>query len=231
MPERPDGLGPDPEEPADAGEAEERDEPASFTPESARTGGHGADEGSHTGRLLVAAPGTGGVFTRSVVLLLHHDDDGAHGVILNKPLDAPVDAVLAPWHDHVSEPSVLFQGGPVGMDSAMGVIGMPGSTGESDGQDPVGISLLFGSVGVVDLDAPPDLVVPGALGLRIFAGYSGWAAGQLEDEIEEGAWFVLDAEAGDPFLPDTTRLWHQVLGRQHGRLSFLATWTEHPERN
>lgn len=205
-------------------------QPDPWVPESPRPRGLGGED-SHTGRLLVASPGTGGVFTRSVILLLHHDGDGAHGVILNKPMDAPVDAVLPDWHAHVSEPPVLFQGGPVGLDTAMGVIALPGATGEDDGQDPVGISLLFGSIGVVDLDAPPDLVRPGALGLRVFAGYAGWSAGQLDDEIDDGAWFVVEAEAGDVFTADTAGLWRRVLGRQHGRLAFLSTWTEHPDRN
>lgn len=201
-------------------------------PERGPVGDAGWAASPLSGRLLVAAPGTGGIFTRSVVLLLHHDENGAHGLILNKPLEAPVRAVLPDWHDHVTAPPQVFQGGPVGLDTAMGIIGFPGeATGEGDGSDPVGISLLFGSLGVVDLDVPPDLVTAGASGLRVFAGYSGWQAGQLEAEIGAGAWYVVESEPRDPFTADHGGLWRQVLSRQAGALALLSTHTPHPERN
>ena len=80
-----------------------------------------------TGKLLVATPRTGGkVFRRSVVLVLQHDEDGAQGVVLNHPLGAPVSAVLPSWHDYVTHPSNVFQGGPVSLDSAMGLVTVPG---------------------------------------------------------------------------------------------------------
>ena len=89
-----------------------------------------------TGQLLVATPHTGGdVFRRSVVLLLHHGDDGAQGVVLNKPLEAEVDAVLPPWQKYVTPPARLFQGGPVALDSALGIAGYAGwSAGQLEGE-------------------------------------------------------------------------------------------------
>ena len=109
-----------------------------------------------TGRLLVATPLTGGDFERAVVLVLHHDDEGAHGLVLNEPLEARVDAVLPQWQDFVTAPGVLFRGGPVGMDTAMGLVSLPGHEGDA----PLGTRLLFGGIGLVDLDAPAPLVVP-----------------------------------------------------------------------
>ena len=80
-----------------------------------------------TGRLLVATPGLGeGVFERCVMLVLHHGDEGAQAVVLNKPVDATIDTVLDGWQEHVREPQVLFQGGPVQLDSALGVVGVHG---------------------------------------------------------------------------------------------------------
>lgn len=79
-----------------------------------------------TGRLLVATPQTGGdVFRRSVVLLLHHDEEGAQGIVLNRPLEADVRSVLPTWQAHVTPPGRLFQGGPVGLDSALGLVTVP----------------------------------------------------------------------------------------------------------
>ena len=134
-----------------------------------------------TGKLLVATPQIEeGVFRRSVVLVLHHDDDGAQGLVLNRPIDADVDAVLPGWEEHATRPAKVFQGGPVQLDSALGLVAVPG-----DSPEPTGVRRLFGAVALVDLDPPPTLVVPEVAGLRIFAGYAGWSAGQLEDEVVE----------------------------------------------
>lgn len=181
---------------------------------------------SLAGRLLVATPATGGeIFSRSVVLVLHHGDDGAHGLVLNKPLGARVSKVLPPWQDHVSEPGELFQGGPVGLDTALGLVSVPGTS------EPLGIKLLFGSVGVVDLDAPPEVVMPAVSGLRVFAGYAGWSGGQLEGEIDAGGWYVCDPEVNDAFTHEPTHLWRTVLRRQSGPLSWVASFPADPNCN
>ncbi len=186
-----------------------------------------AGPGHLSGQLLVGTPQTGGaIFRRSVVLVLHHDDRGAHGVVLNRPLDAPVAAVLPDWDAQVTPPDCLFQGGPVGLDSALGLVTVPGGAGE-----PMGVRLLFGGLGLVDLDIPPPVVMPELAGLRVYVGYSGWGAGQLEEEIEHGGWYVVDAEPRDAFLADTSGLWKDVLTRQRSNLSFVATFPEDPGAN
>ncbi len=192
-------------------------------------GGRGAPAGgSVTGRLLVATPLTGDVFERTVVLVLHHDEDGAHGLVLNRPLDAAVSVVLPDWQPFVTAPGVLFQGGPVGTDTAMGLVSVPGH-GKED--SPLGTQLLFGGIGLVDLDAPAPLVVPELAAFRIFVGYAGWSAGQLDGEIAQGAWFVLPREPRDAFHDGTDDLWREVLLRQRNSLSLVTTWTPEPERN
>lgn len=185
-------------------------------------------QGSVGGSLLVATPRTGDFFRRTVVLVLHHDEDGAHGIVLNKPMDAQVAAVLPDWQPHVTPPSRLFQGGPVGMDTAMGLVSVPGA---ESGTDPLGISLLFGRLGLVDLDVPPPVVMSELSGLRIYVGYAGWTAGQLDEELVQGGWYVVEHEARDPFLLDTSQLWQDVLIRQRNTLSLVATHTDHPEMN
>ena len=180
-----------------------------------------------TGQLLVATPQISeGVFHRSVVLLLHHADDGAQGLVLNRPLDARVESVLPGWEDVVTRPPRVFQGGPVGLDSALGLATVPGSTDEL-----LGIRRLFGGVGLVDLDAPPGVVRPEVAGLRIFAGYAGWSAEQLEGEIEEGSWYVVDAESRDPFSESPQDLWVAILRRQRSQLSLVSTYPIDPALN
>jgi putative transcriptional regulator len=180
-----------------------------------------------TGKLLVATPRTGGkVFRRSVVLVLQHDAEGAQGVVLNHPLNAPVSAVLPSWQNYVTDPPNVFQGGPVALDSALGLVTVPG-----DGKDPMGVRLLFGGLGLADLDVPPDVVMPAVAGLRIFAGYAGWSPGQLEQEIRDGGWYVVESEARDAFTPEPESLWSTVLRRQRGNLALVASLPEDPTLN
>ena len=181
-----------------------------------------------TGKLLVATPLTGDVFEHAVVLVLHHDEDGAHGLVLNQPPDATVAAVLPQWQPFVTDPGVLFRGGPVGMDTAMGLVSIPG---HDPSDAPLGTQLLFGGIGLVDLDAPAPLVVPEFGAFRIFVGYAGWGPGQLDTEIRQGAWYVVPREPRDPFHDDTGDLWREVLLRQRSSLSLVTTWTDSPELN
>ncbi|WP_225753389.1 YqgE/AlgH family protein [Actinotalea sp. Marseille-Q4924] len=179
------------------------------------------------GRLLVASPALGDErFARTVVLLLHHDDDGAFGVVLNRPLPVPVESVLPTWQEAVAAPGTLFQGGPVGLDGALGLVTIP------DGAElHAGVSRLAGPFGVVDLDADPGEGPLGVTGIRIFAGHSGWGAGQLEGEIAAGDWYVLDADPADAVTPQPDALWRRVLRRQGGALAIVSTFPEDPSLN
>ena len=179
-----------------------------------------------TGSLLVAAPTMADPnFARAIVLLLDAGESGALGVVLNRPTELEVVDVLEPWAGLVAGPGVLFRGGPVETDAALAVAAV------SADDEPVGWRRVFGSTGLVDLDAPVELLANAVSSLRIFAGYAGWGAGQLEAEIDEGAWYVVPAEPQDPFLDDPERLWSQVLRRQGGQLAMMATMPVEPGMN
>jgi len=190
------------------------------------------DDGIAVGRLLVATPRlVDPNFRRTVVLVVEHDDaEGTLGVVLNRPTEVPVEQVLPPWAELVTGPNVVFQGGPVALDSALALARVPAK------EEPLGWRALdgdteVGRVGLVDLDAPPGLLAAEVLQLRVFAGYAGWSAGQLRAEIEEGAWYVVNGEAGDVFAADPERLWQAVLRRQPGDLAFVATFPDDPSLN
>lgn len=179
-----------------------------------------------TGRLLVATPSLRDPnFDRSVVLVLSHDDDGALGVVVNRPTAVPVTEILPHWQPVVTEPGVVFHGGPVSLDSALGLVAM------ADGAEPLGVRRVSGRVGVVDLDAPPEVVQPAVVAMRVFAGYAGWSPDQLESEIAEGSWYVVDAEPGDAFQGKAEVLWQAVLRRQAGPLALMATFPADPSLN
>ncbi|WP_130798261.1 YqgE/AlgH family protein [Streptomyces otsuchiensis] len=180
---------------------------------------------STTGRLLVAATAlTDPSFRRSVVLVLQHDEDGAIGVVLNRPGDTPVSELLEKWAPLAGEPAVAFSGGPVALDAVLALAVVPRGA-------PLGWRRVSGAIGIVDLDAPPAVLADAVRSLRVFVGYAGWGAGQLEEELEEGAWYVVDAEPGDLCVEDPTPLWRSVLRRQGGNLAMLATYPDDPSLN
>jgi putative transcriptional regulator len=183
---------------------------------------------SYAGRLLVASPSLRDPnFARTVVLILDHDHTGTLGVVLNRPLEVEVREVLPDWTGDVSEPSSLFGGGPVATDSAL-AIGVLTSAGDDA---PLGWRAMYGRVGLVDLDTPVEVLTGALTGLRIFAGYAGWSPGQLEDEIAEGSWLVVDGADDDLMTESPVDLWSQVLRRQPGNVRLLATCPEDPSQN
>lgn len=161
------------------------------------------------GRLLVAAPALRDPnFAHAVVLLLDHGEEGALGVVLNRPSDVEVERILPEWADRAAEPDVVFVGGPVQTDAVVGL-------GRIDMTAGSGIQVLPG-LGPLDLSSGPGEQPAPIDSVRLFVGYAGWSAGQLEGEIAAGEWFVLDASAEDAFTSRPDGLWRQVLKRQGG---------------
>lgn len=184
------------------------------------------------GRLLVATPLLADPnFRRTVVLIVEHEiAEGTLGIVLNRPSPIEVGQVLEQWTELATDPSVVFKGGPVAPNSALALALIPGK------DEPVGWRALDGApalarLGLLDLDAPPRLLAPAIQSLRVYAGYAGWSPGQLDAEIDEGAWYVIAAEPGDVFAADPERLWRDVLRRQEGDLAFLATYPDDPGLN
>lgn len=177
-------------------------------------------EGSHTARLLVATPLIGDThFERSVVLLLAHGAEGAFGVIVNRPSDTLVDEVAPQWRGHVTWPASVFIGGPVAPDTLVG-LGRP-----MDAESVSGFTAMGAGLGVVDLTRPPPTDSADAsrwAGLRLFAGSAGWAPGQVEDEIADGAWWPVDPAPDDILTADPAGLWQRVVRRQKGTTAWFA---------
>jgi len=178
------------------------------------------------GRLLVATPSLGDPnFARTVVLILEHGDEGAIGVVLNRPTGTDVSDPLPGWQRLAAEPPVVFAGGPVSPDAAI-CLARSWPDEFTDAYEP-----LLGALGTIDLSVDPDDVSAAVQALRIFAGYAGWAGGQLEAEIAEGAWFVVDARAEDVLSAEPLDLWADVLRRQRGDLKFYANFPSDPASN
>lgn len=183
-------------------------------------------ETSLVGKLLIAEPMLGDPnFERSVVLMIEHTDEGALGVVLNRPTDLEVGTVLDEWVGLAADPAVLYVGGPVEQN---GVIALGRRTGDGPAQ---GWSQVLGDVGTIDLHLEPGDLASEVAGIRFFAGYSGWGPGQLEAELDQDAWVVVDAVISDVFAPDPETMWRSVLRRQGGKLAMLANFPPHPSMN
>jgi putative transcriptional regulator len=171
------------------------------------------------GRLLVATPPLeDDNFDRTVVFMLEHQQEGAIGVVINRPSEEALDGPLDRWIDLQTVPSSVFTGGPVEENA---LIALAETTAELDDAGEY-LAPIVGTIASADLTADPALVAAEVKGVRIFRGYAGWGPGQLEGEIEAGAWLVLDSEPGDVFSQEPDELWRTVLRRQPGRLSWLA---------
>ncbi|MGH9054692.1 MAG: YqgE/AlgH family protein [Acidimicrobiales bacterium] len=182
------------------------------------------------GRLLVANPRLPDPnFDRTVVLLLAYGDEGALGVVLNRPSEMSLSTPLPRWQSLAAEPAVVFVGGPV---QHQAVICLAQALAHpAAGDPPSGWTAVTPDVGTLDLDLDPDGLGMVLSQVRIFAGYAGWGAGQLEAEIGAGAWWVLDAEPEDAFSEVPGQLWKTVLRRQGGGLALMAAYPANPMFN
>ena len=166
---------------------------------------------SFAGRLLVATPLiTDPHFFHTVVYLYAYEpEEGAAGVVVNRPTEEPTIEHLPEWRSRLSAPPVVFWGGPVTPEAGVVVIVDDGKLKLAD-----------------DLE-PPSPPVRG----RLFVGQSGWGPGQLEAEIDEGAWIITDAPAEEVLGPAPDQLWTTLLRREGGRAAMWATHPPDPRMN
>lgn len=161
------------------------------------------------GRLLVAGPPLEDPnFRRTVVFMIEHNDEGALGVVLNRPSLIDVVDALPQWVDLAAAPPTVFIGGPVEQGSVLGLGRLV------DDAAPHGLTPVQAGIGVLDLEADPVRLLGDVDGVRLFTGYAGWGAGQLEGELAMGGWFVVDAEPTDVTTTAPEDLWRAVLARQ-----------------
>ncbi|RQM34696.1 YqgE/AlgH family protein [Rhodococcus ruber] len=181
------------------------------------------------GTLLVSATDlVEPTFRRTVVYIVEHGDVGSLGGVLNRTSDTAVQAVLPQWTELSAAPKALYVGGPVRRDSAL-CLGTLRVGVSVDGVP--GVRRIDGRVVMIDLDSDPAVIGPLVEGIRIFAGYAGWSAGQLDGELDNDDWMVISALPQDILGPPRVDLWARVLRRQPLPLALLATHPIEVERN
>jgi putative transcriptional regulator len=174
------------------------------------------------GKLLVSSPALHDPnFRKTVVLIAHHDEEGAMGLVLSRPSEvAAVDAVPAlDGLPGATDP--VFVGGPVQPEAFMVLA-------EFEDVDEAAAPIME-QLGFMPADAEPeDLEIRR---MRLFAGYSGWGEGQLEAELEEASWIVVDAQTDDAFAHDPDELWRTVLQRKGGPFELMIDMPFDPGLN
>src|SRR4051794_25335213 len=177
------------------------------------------------GKLLLASPTMSDPnFARSVILIAEHTEEGAMGLVLNRPAETTVaDAVpdlawLTAGEDNV------FVGGPVA-ETAVIVLA------EFDRPELAG-ALVDDDLGFIGADADDPERLDGAIRrARVFAGHAGWGPGQLEDELAEESWIIEPPQREEIFTADPGELWAAVLRRKGHRYALLATMPPDPTLN
>lgn len=174
--------------------------------------------------LLDSGQLSGSFFARTVILICQHDEDGAFGLVLNRPTGTRVgDALVADLPEFLKE-QPLYLGGPV---------------------QPTAMSFLHSDLYLPDANVMPNLSLGHSLDelmelgesfsatrrIKLFAGYSGWAPGQLEDELRRKAWLTHPASLDLVFAEDTSTLWARILQQKGWRYRLLAQIPDDPTLN
>jgi putative transcriptional regulator len=169
------------------------------------------------GQLLIAAPSLFDYFRRTVVLVIEHTEEGAMGVVLNRESETAVADAVPQLAGFAGADELVRIGGPVAPEAVV-ALGEFGDIGEAG-------TAVTARLGTLDPDGGNDSLAR----LRVYAGYAGWSAGQLEGELEQEAWVVAPAEDGDPFSEDD--IWSRALERRGGAYRLLATMPPDPSQN
>ncbi len=180
---------------------------------------------SARGHLLIAGPMlVDPNFWRTVVLVVEHNDEGAFGLVLNRPSETTV-GEAAPDLDQLIDPDEpLFIGGPV-QPSAVITLGRFADVSEA-------ALVAFEDVGVLGTSGPPlEELAPDLRAARAFVGHSGWGPGQLDSELERGDWILESARRDDVFSQAPGDLWSAVLTRKGGSYALVARMPVNPSLN
>jgi putative transcriptional regulator len=177
------------------------------------------------GKLLLASPTLlDPNFLRTVVLIAEHTEEGAMGIVLNRPAAATIAEAVPDLAWLAGEEEQVYVGGPVA-ETAVIVLA------EFERPEMAG-ALVEPDLGFIGTDADDPSALEGAIRrARVFAGHAGWGPGQLEGELEEEAWIVEPPRREEVFTTDAEGLWAAVLRRKGRKYALLSTMPLDPSLN
>src|SRR5580704_13256272 len=168
------------------------------------------------GRLLVASRDLGDPnFAKTVILLVHYkEDQGAVGLVVNKRTDVPISRVFHDLKEASGRGDPVYIGGPVELNSVLALL--------KSASKPEGADKVFGDVYLIankDLLARTLASSAEANVFHTYIGYAGWGAGQLEHEVESGAWHIMSADLGTVFHADPDSVWPRLIRRTETQIA------------
>src|SRR5271170_2043436 len=160
------------------------------------------------GRFLVASRDLGDPnFAKTVILLVHYSADmGSVGLVVNRRTDVPISRVFHDLKEAGGRSDPVYVGGPVELNSVLALLK---SASKLQGADRV-----FGDVYLIsnkDLLAQTLASRAEATVFHTYIGYAGWGSGQLEHEVELGAWHIMPADVGTVFNADPDSVWEHLI--------------------
>lgn len=174
---------------------------------------------SYKGKILISTPDVSGdIFSRSVVLIIDHDKNGAFGFILNKKNKNMSSRLL----EIFGFPVEVYEGGPVENDKVFFISkGKKVTENYSEITDDFYLTEDIENIisGIIENEISVN-------DIKVFSGYSGWSAQQLENEIEQKMWTVVEVYNLDYTLPNDQNLWRNIMQNLGGE--FLL-WANSPE--
>lgn len=174
---------------------------------------------SYKGKILISTPDiSGDIFSRSVVLIVEHNESGAFGLILNKKNDQ-MSSKFKNFFDFKIE---VYDGGPVENDKVFFIV------------KEKKVTEIFSEINkdfyiTEDIESIISAVLSKELSItdvKIFSGYSGWSAEQLDDEVQRKLWTVVDVYNLDYTLPNDQSLWKSIMQNLGGE---YLLWANSPE--
>lgn len=176
------------------------------------------------GQLLLASPALFDPnFRRTVVLVTEHTEEGAAGLVLNRRSETVVADAVPDLQQLVGDEELVYVGGPVQQDSVLVL---------AEFDDPSDAAMLVvDDVGFLPGDGDFELLGGTTRRARVFAGYAGWGAGQLEEELQESSWIVAPGGGLDLFPEPGDDLWGSVLRDKGGVYRVVALMPEDPSTN
>src|SRR5262245_166113 len=167
------------------------------------------------GKFLVASRRLGDPnFAETVVLLIEHGQNGTMGVVINRPIEARLSTLLPDVKGLQQRTDSVYLGGPVGRNQ---MLILARSRSQPDGSLQV-FADVYTISGRTGLQKILDESGPNAK-FRAYLGYAGWARGQLEMEIAQGGWYVLQADAATVFDKAATEMWPELI--RHGEAQWV----------
>ena len=159
------------------------------------------------GKFLVARRGLPDpIFSKAVILLVGYGNDGAMGLIVNRPSKMPLSKLFPAMKGLEKRGDLAYIGGPVEMDRLFLLASAKGRPGKS-------LKIFDGVYISFDKEALKAMAGDPRARFRIYAGYAGWSAGQLESEMARGDWYIVAADAGTIFDRSAESIWPDLIQR------------------